>query len=213
MKKTILQLITLGLLLSLTACSVTPKYNVTVDAIATPNLTKTTSMKSVQVKPLTAGVNPEGLIFQKHKRKLLELLQTQGYRATQTAPDEIIYLDYGIDLASQQTDTYIEPDIQLGFSFGYPSGFYGHRYYPFWNDFNYYRSYQRSYNIYNRHLSLLSKTPLGRELWRVDVSSMGQSNNLKKIIPLLLESALPYIGKNTDEPIKIIVREKSSKKE
>ena len=213
MKKNFLQLITLGLLLSLTACSVTPKYNVTVDAIATPNLTQTASVKSVQVKPLKQGVNPEGLIFQKHQRKLLELLQTQGYTSTQTAPDEIVYLDYGIDLVSKQTDTYIEPDIQLGISFGYPSGFYGHHYYPFWNDFNYYRSYQRSYNLYNRHVTLLSKTSVGKELWRVDVSSMGQSNNLKKIIPLLLESALPYIGKNTDEPIKIIVREKSSKKE
>ena len=213
MKKTILHLITLGLLLSLTACSVTPKYNVTVDAIARPNLTETASVKRIQIKPLKQGVNSEGLIFQKHKRNLLELLQTQGYRATQTAPDEIIYLEYGIDVISQQRDTYIEPNIQLGLSFGYPSGLYGHRYHPFWNDLNYYRSYERSYTLYNRHVTLLSKTPLGRELWRVDVSSMGESKNLKKIIPLLLESALPYIGKNTDEPIKIIVREKSSKKE
>ena len=59
---------------------------------------------------------------------------------------------------------------------------------------------------------ILSKNLLGKELWRVDVSSVGESNNLQKIVPILIRASELYIGRNIEKPINIVLDENPNKK-
>jgi hypothetical protein len=218
MKKIILLTIgTLFLLIS-TACSpVTAKYRVTVDAITAPD--KTVVPTTYTIKALSDKTDAESLRFQEQVAHLKKILNHKGFKpAPEGFPaEQIIYFDYGIEKTAQRTETYVEPDITIGMSWGYPYGYRGRHYHPFYNDFwyggRYATTYRKTYNYYNRYVTLLAKDQFNKELWRVDVSSIGESSNLRKIVPMLLEAAEDYIGKNTQEPVKLILKEKIDKKE
>ena len=209
MKKTLLSALTLLTLLLATGCSsMRSKYRVTIDAITAPNLSVTP--KTYSIKALGKDTDANSLKFQQQVLVLDKLLQEQGYQKNENMAQQIIYFDYGIEKILEEIETHSEPQVSMGVSIGHT---YGRYYSPFWSDFGYYRSYSRHYNYYNRYVTLLAKEPTGKELWRVDISSIGESKNLKKIVPLLLEASLPYIGKNTKEPVKVVIKEKKSKKE
>ena len=207
MKKLHLLLFTL---LLTTGCSpIVSKYRVSIDAITAPNLTSIP--KTYTIKALGKDTDKNSLKFQQQAYKLDELLQKEGYKKAKddTLAQQIIFFDYGIEKVAEEIETYSEPRVTMGISIGR-----SHRYYsPFWSDIGYYRSYSKKYSYYNRYVTLLSKKPTGKELWRIDISSIGESKNLKKIIPLLLEASTPYIGKNTKEPVKVVIKEKKAKKE
>jgi hypothetical protein len=216
MNKIILSTLTLIILLFTTGCSpMISKYRVTIDAITVPNLT--IIPKNYSIKALDKDTDANSLEFQHHTQILNTLLQKEGYSLANAnlLAEQIIHFDYGIEKISEETQTYREPDVTFGFSVGYPYRYYGHQYHPYWSDFGYgsYTTYRKKYTYYNRYITLLGKEVTGKELWRVDVSSIGESTNLKKIVPLLIESAIPYIGKNPKEPIQIVIKEKSVKEE
>lgn len=209
MNKVLFSTFTLITLLFTTGCSpMVSKYRVTIDAITTPDLT--TIPKTYIIQALEKDTNPKSLKFLYHKKILSNLLQKKGYSLSQNSveSEQIIQFDYGIEKISEEVQTYSEPNVTFGFSIG-------HHYHPYGNDFGYgsYTTYSKKYSYYNRYITLLAKNNTGKELWRVDASSIGESTNLKKIIPLLIESAVPYIGKNPKEPIKIVVKEKRAKSE
>jgi len=214
MKKSFMWGITLWTIFLTTGCSpIVSKYKVTLDAITAPNIQLSPS--SYTVKALDKNSNIESLRFQQQLIELHKILKNQGFKKVDNASlaEQTIYFDYGIEKILQETKTYAEPDISFGLSWGYPYGAYGYHYHPFWSDMGYYRSYRKTYNYYNRYITLLAKDKTQKELWRVDVSSIGESQNLKKIIPLLLEASELYLGKNTEEPIKLIIKEKKISKE
>ena len=203
------------LLFVVTGCTpMVNKYRVNIDAIthtATP-----ISPSSYTMKALGEETDAKSLKFQRQSHYLAKLLEAQGYtQSTQEhLAQQVIYFDYGIEKIKDETVTYQEPDITFGMSFGYPYGYHRH-YSPFWNDMYYssYRTYRKNYTLFNRYIVILSKDQTGKELWRVDASSVGESNNLRKIVPLLINASRPYIGTNTDEPIKVTIAEEKSKKE
>jgi len=209
----ILSLISIALLL-LNGCSpMVNKYHVEIETITAPNVTITPTI--YKIKALSKDTDTNSLAFQYHAHKLERLLQKEGYTHVNDSlkAKEILYFDYGIEKAFQTTKTYAQPNVGFGISIG---NAYGHRYSPFWSEveYNHYTTYRRENIYYNRYITLLAKEPSsGKELWRVDVSSIGESKNLKSIVPILIESAIPYIGKNSEKPIKIVVKDKSSKKE
>jgi len=215
MKKIFLPIMVLLTLFMATACSpITAKYRVTVDAITAPNTTLKPS--SYIIKALGKDTDENSLEFQRLSTKLIEVLESKGYAQPYAShlAQQTIYFDYGIEKVKEEIETYSEPDITFGMSWGFPYGYYGRHYHPY-NNFWYggQTTYRKVYSYYNRYISLLSKDSLGKELWRVDVSSIGESKNLRKIVPMLLEASEEYIGTNTKEPIKMIVKEKSDKKE
>jgi len=215
MKKIFLPIMVLLTLFMATACSpITAKYRVTVDAISAPNTTVNPS--NYVIKALGKDTDEKSLRFQEQSETLKELLNTKGYTPVTDAyaAQQIIYFDYGIEKVKEEIETYSEPDITFGMSWGFPYGYYGRHYHPY-NNFWYggQTTYRKVYSYYNRYITLLSKDTLGKELWRVDVSSIGESKNLRKIVPILIKAAEPYIGKNTKEPIKMVVKEKIDKKE
>jgi hypothetical protein len=218
MKKMTLLILSTVFLLITTACSpVTAKYRVTVDSITTPD--KSITPTTYTIKALSDKTDTQSLRFQEQVAHLKKILNNKGFTpAPKDFPaEQIIYFDYGIEKVAQRTETYIEPDISINMSLGYPHGYRGRHYRPFYNHFwyggRYATTYRQSYSYYNRYLTLLAKDQFNKELWRVDVSSIGESTNLRKIVPLLLEAAEEYIGKNTKEPVTLIVKEKIAKKE
>ena len=216
MNKIIFSTLALITILFTTGCSpMTSKYRVTIDAITTPNLTAIP--KSYTIQALDKDTDANSLEFQYHKQTLNAMLKDKGYKLVESGlSEQIIHFDYGIEKVSEETQTYREPNVTFGVSVGSSYGYYGrHHYHPYWSDFGYgsYTTYRKNYTYYNRYVTLLAKNQTGKELWRVDVSSIGESTNLKKIVPLLVESAIPYIGKNPKEPIKIVIKEKRAKEE
>ena len=198
------------ILFIITACSpVVNKYRVTIDAISTP--TKLIKPSSYTIKALGDNTNVNSLRFQYQSQYLIKLLNKKGYTQIpyENLAKQIIYFDYGIETIKEETRGYSEPDVSFGVSWGYPFGYYHQRYHPFWHDVSYtsYRTYHKTYRLFNRYIVILSKDPKGKELWRVDASSIGESDNLKKIIPLLIKASEPYIGKDTDKPVHVVIEE------
>ena len=216
MNRIIFYLLTITTLLLTTGCSpIISKYKVTIDAITAPNLTFIS--KNYTIQPLSKETDANSLEFQYHVQTLHSELQHEGYKEVSTnieSSKQIIYFDYGIEKLLEETQTYREPEVTFGVSWGSPYG-YRQRYNSYWSDFGYggYTTYRKKYTYYNRYITLLAKDKAGKELWRVDVSSIGESSNLKKIVPLLIESAIPYIGKNPKNPVKIVIKEKRAKEE
>ena len=216
MKKIFLPLMIFMTLFITTACSpMTAKYRVTVDAITAPNLS--VAPTTYTVKALGTNTDANSLTFQQQARHLTKMLNAKGYTMA-TYPSiaaQVIYFDYGIEKVKEASRIYSQPDVTFGISWGYPYGYYGRYHHPFYPDFWYggYTTYRQTTTYYNRYITLLAKEQTGKELWRVDVSSVGESKNLKKIVPMLLEAAEAYIGTNTDEPVKLIMKENLDKKE
>lgn len=195
-------MVTILTLLQFTGCSpIVNKYRVSVDAITNPNID--IAPNSYIIEPLGKNTDKNSLEFGKYSSLLIKVLGSKGYIQpySSNSANQTIYFDYGIDKVKEETRTYSEPNISFGFYHNY--------YHPFWNDFRYssYTTYQKSYTLYNRYIEILAKNKSGKELWRVDVFSIGESTNLKKIIPILIKASTEYIGKDTDKPIQLIIKE------
>jgi len=192
---------------------VVDKYKVTIDAVANPE---------VRVKPSTYVIKPmreniDELKFQRESEKLSVILNKKGYKKVkyENLAEQIIYFDYGIEIVKEETEFYTEPDISWGLSWGYPFRHRGFFYSPFWTDIRYgtYRTYEKRHRLFKRYIVILSKDQTGKELWRVDVYSIGEFDNLEEIIPILLKASEPYIGKSIDKPINITISEDLKDKE
>ena len=176
-------------------------YRVNIDAVADSK--REISPSSYIIKPLS---RKDDLKFQRESSKLAKILNQNGYikAKDEKSAKQIIYFDYGIEKIKEETQIYSEPDISVGTGWGYP------RYSPhWWNDISYtrYRTYSKTYRLFKRYIVILSKNQNQKELWRVDVSSIGESDDIYKIIPLLLKASIPYIGKNLDKPIEIDIKD------
>ncbi|HHD81951.1 MAG TPA: DUF4136 domain-containing protein [Campylobacterales bacterium] len=207
MKKVLLILLSVTTFF-LTGCTVTPKYKISIDAITNSN--NDVKPSTYTLKSLNKNIDENSLLFQRYSKDVEKALQQKGYvkaNANQIA-QQFIYFDYGIDKVDEHTETYTEPDISFHVGWGYPY------YHPFYRPFygGGYTTYRETRIYYNRYITLLAKDALDKELWRVDVSSVGESKNLQKIIPILIKAATPYIGTNTADPVEIVVQEKAKKK-
>jgi len=200
MNRILLTLLTLFALILTTGCSVTQKYHVSIDAITTDKIA--ISPTTYKIKALDKNKSSESLIFKRHSAKLTQILEQKGYTSSTAEAKQTIYFDYGLEKLKEATETYSEPvSIHVGYGYGgYHDPFYGGIF------GGGYRTYSQTHSYYNRYITLLAKDQFNKELWRVDVSSVGESKNLRKIIPLLIEASAPYIGTNTDEPIKLVIK-------
>lgn len=213
----ILSSLVIGLwMILITGCTpMVNKYRVTVDAIAAPE--GTTQPSSYVIQPLDGSTQSSDLHFQRQSQHLIKLLNRQGYTQATHAhlAESLVYFDYGLEKVQEERRIYREPEVSFGISWGFPYGYYHRRYHPFWHDVGYttYRTYERRHVLYNRYILIIAKDQLGKELWRVDVSSVGESNNLAKIVPLLIDASAPYLGTDTQEPIQLSIAEKPNKTE
>jgi len=208
MKKVLLALLSIATFF-VTGCTVTPKYHVTIDAITGSN--GEVQPSTYQIKALDTKKDVKGLVFQKYSQNVAQALHQKGYLKAMPnqMTNQFVYFDYGIDKVNESTEVYTEPDISFHVGWGYPY------YHPFLHHPYYgggYTTYRKTRIYYNRYVTLLAKDALDKELWRVDVSSVGESKNLQKIVPMLIDAATPYIGTDTAEPVEIVIKEKPKKK-
>ncbi|SFV67683.1 hypothetical protein MNB_SV-12-1406 [hydrothermal vent metagenome] len=216
MQKTIYIILVSFLLFITTGCTpIINKYRVTIDAITKPN--SSIKPSSYTIKALGDQTDTDSLKFQQQSKHLVKLLNEKGYTesSNESLAEQIIYFDYGIEKIKDETLIYHEPDISFGISWGYPFGYYHQHYHPFWNDIEYtsYRTYSKTHRVFNRYIVILAKNQRNQEIWRVDVSSIGESDNLKKIVPLLIKASKPYIGTDTDKSVHLVIEEEREKKE
>ena len=190
------------------------KYHVSIDAITAPK----TSLQpeTYVIKPLGDEQNSSDLRFQRYTQHLEKMLNQKGYKLATHAnlAEQIIYFSYGLEKVQEERHIYQEPEVSVGISWGFPYGYY-RWHHPFWHDVGYtsYRTYERRYILYNRYITIVAKDQHNKELWRVDTSSIGKSNNLRKIIPLLIDASEPYIGTDTQGAIELTIKEKIENKE
>ena len=214
MNRILLTLLMFSTLIFTTGCSIIPKYKVSIDAITANNVSLTPS--TYVIKALDDKKNTEELLFQQHSAVLAHILQQKGFTLNDGAQSakQTIYFDYGLEKVNEETEIYSEPDISfhMGYGYGY-GGYYSPFYSPFYGTgFGGYSTYSKTHVYYNRYVTLLAKDEFNKELWRVDVSSVGESKNLRKIIPILIKAAEPYLGVNTAEPIQLVIKDKPKKK-
>ncbi len=211
--KRLFLLLTLSTLLFTTGCSVIPKYRVMIDAITAPNIGLTPT--TYTIKALDKEKDTQGLVFQQHSQILDNILKQKGYTpvVSEDLAKQFIYFDYGLEKVNEETETYTEPDISfhMGYGYGY-GGYYSPFYNPYYGTgFGGYSTYSTTHIYYNRYVTLLAKDTSNKELWRVDVSSIGESKDLRRIIPILIKAAEPYLGVNTAEPIQLVIKDKPKK--
>jgi hypothetical protein len=188
------------------------KYRVRVDALAISNRV---APSTFFIKPLDPKIDM--LKFRRHSRRLADILVKKGFIESKTEKfaEQLIYFGYGIKKVDERSVTYQEPDVSVGMSVGTP--IYRHsRFHSrmFWNDVDYtrYKTYTKIYRIYSRYIKVIAKDKNGTELWRVDANSIGESDNIEAIVPILLKAITNYIGKNLDKPIEVDVDENLTKK-
>jgi len=148
------------------------------------------------------------------------VLEAKGYQKVKegTVATVIIALNYGIHKDHEKKEIYVDPELNMiGYRHQEPHDGIkldplhgGYSYYD--NDFykGTFRSYSTTYVYYDRFVNIVAKDKSGRELWSVEVSSIGESQDLKRIIPLLVNATEPYIGTTTQTPVKFEVQESNS---
>jgi hypothetical protein len=181
------------------ACSSKGAYKMSVSSITALSYTQN-GAKNYTLKPMSDKF--DSLYFARYSQDLDKELATLGYQKvfSDSLAQEIIYVDYGVNESSKT----IQPNLNWGFTLGSPWG-YRH---PFFSSIGYDFYNTNVTIIYNRYLTLVAKDKKGESLWRVDVSSYGESNKIAEVLPKLIEGATPYIGKNLKNPINIVVEDK-----
>lgn len=195
-------------LLMTTGCSlISPTYDVTINSMTNTNETIAPTSYIIKAKN-----NDSSYIKFFHN-----ILKERGYTKAKSEglAEQIIYIDYGIKKDHEEKDVYVDPE--LGFSgYGVIKPYEGIQYDPLRGGIGYYdndfykgtfRTYTTIYTYYKQYIHILAKDKELKEIWRVDVSSVDESEKVEKILPLLIESAKPYIGMVTKVPVKLIVKE------
>jgi len=209
--------LTLFLVLLTTGCSlINPTYDITINAMTNSN--KIVPPSSYIIKPMNKELDLNGLMFQKQSKLLHEILGEKGYEKAKSEllASLVIYLDYGIKKDHEEKEVYVDPELSFS-GYGLVKPYEGIGYDPLHGGLSYYdndfykgtfRTYTTIYTYYDRYLTILAKDRLSKEVWRIDVSSIGESQDVKKIIPRLIEASKPFIGTKTEVPMVFEIKKK-----
>jgi hypothetical protein len=202
------------LCLSLLGCSRALNRDIVkVDAVA---LSNTFIPTTFFIKPLNS--KKDKLKFRRVSQKLANILIERGFieSSLEDSANQIIYFDYGVETISIKREVYQTPNISIGFSFGFPFHANRRRFYNhiFLNDiwYNGYRRYIKSYELYKKYIVIVAQGRAKKELWRVDVESVGDKRDIDNILDTLLNIAFKYIGKNLDKALVIDIDDNLTKK-
>ncbi|MES2693402.1 MAG: hypothetical protein V4773_08015 [Verrucomicrobiota bacterium] len=198
----------------LSGCATT--HEVKVDSLAKP---KVENAISYEIKNRNPKVTDDSLRYKEAAGYVKTALSGKGmYEAPAgTKPDVVVDLDYGVGPPQLRKEVMSEPlyitipgqirveRVQVG------SDSQGRPVYqtitvqdPPTTEFAGYREYQITLTVYEKYLKLSAKQngdPVeGRppqEIWTVDVSSEGESRDIRKNLPVLVAASIEYIGKET----------------
>jgi hypothetical protein len=225
LQRSALLLVSAGLLL--TGCATTHK--VKVDSLAKPDAENSISYEIRNKNPLVAD---DSLRFKEAANLVKTALSGRGmYEAPpNTSPDLVVDLDYGVGPPEMRRETISEPvyitipgqirteRVQVG------TDSQGRPIYqtitvqdPPTTEFAGFREYMITIVVYEKYLKLSAREnsePVeGRppqEVWTVDVTSEGESRDIRKNLPVLVAASIDYIGIDTQGQKTIRIKDTSS---
>ena len=216
-----------GLSLWLGGCATT--YEVKVDALAKPNNEASVSYEIKNRNPLVAD---DSLRYKEAAGMVKTALSGKGmYEAPpNTKADMVVDLDYGVGPPQVRRETVSEPvyitlpgqirteRVQVG------TDSQGRPIYqtitvqdPPTTEFAGFREYQITVVVYEKYLKLSARENKemveGRppnEIWTIDVTSEGESRDIRKNLPVLVAASIDYIGKDTKGQKTIRIKDTNS---
>src|SRR4051812_35758229 len=214
-----------GLLLA--GCATT--HEVKVDSLAKP---KTEEAISYEIKNRNPLVADDSLRYKEAAGMVKTALSGKGmYEAPpNTKPDLVVDLDYGVGPPQMKRETVSEPvyitipgqirteRVQVGTdSQGRPIYQTMTIQDPPTTEFAGFREYIVTVVVYEKYLKLAARenqeTTEGRpaqEVWTVDVTSEGESRDIRKNLPVLVAATIDYIGKDSQGQKTIRIKDSSS---
>ena len=213
--------------LFLTGCATT--HEVKVDSLAKPDAEASISYELKNRNPLVAD---DSLRFKEAANLVKTALSGRGlYEAPpNTKPDLVVDMDYGVGPPQMKKETVSEPvyitipgqirteRVQVG------TDSQGRPIYqtitvqdPPTTEFAGFREYIVTVVVYEKYLKLSAKEnsePVeGRpqqEVWTVDVTSEGESRDIRKNLPVLVAAGIDYIGKDSQGQKTIRIKDTNS---
>lgn len=204
----------LALALTLGGCAST--YEVKVDSLAKPKAEAAVSYEIKNKNPLVAD---DSLRYKEAEAYVKTALSGKGlYEAPpNTKADIIVDLDYGIGPPQSRAEVQSEPiyitvpgqmrtqTVQVGVDQrGNPIYQTVVTQDPPSTEFAGFHDYQVNVTVYEKYLRLTARENVpaaeGRpptEVWTVDITSEGESRDLRKNLPVLVAASVDYIGKDT----------------
>jgi hypothetical protein len=220
-------LVLLTAVLLFAGCATT--HQVKVDSLAKPNAEKAISYEIKNRNPLVAD---DSLRYKEASGMVKTALSGKGmYEAPpNTKPDLVVDLDYGVGPPQMKRETVSEPvyitvpgqirteRVQVGTdSQGRPIYQTVTVQDPPTTEFAGFREYIVTVVVYEKYLKLAARenkeTTEGRpaqEVWTVDVTSEGESRDIRKNLPVLVAATIDYIGKDSQGQKTIRIKDSSS---
>lgn len=220
-----LALLTGALLLG--GCATT--YQVKVDSLAKPNAEDSISYEIKNRNPLVAD---DSLRYKEAASMVKTALSGKGMfeAPPNTKADMVVDLDYGVGPPQMRKETVSEPvyitvpgqirteRVQVG------TDSQGRPIYqtitvqdPPTTEFAGFREYVITVVVYEKYLKLSARENKeaveGRppsEIWTVDVTSEGESRDIRKNLPILVAASIDYIGKDTQGQKTIRIKDTAS---
>lgn len=212
------------LLLSGCATYGQPQFHVTVSSLASP---RAASAKAYILLPGNKGVTWNDLQFQEYARYVMHVLDANGFVPVKDAAkaDIAIVLFYGIGDPETHQYSYLLPVWgQTGVassnaygtvtSYGGSASYSGTTTYTPSYGITGYTSQTASYTTYFRYalitaydFSKYRQTKEQVELWKTTITSIGSSDDLRRVFPILIAAAAPYIGSSTEKQVHVTLQE------
>ena len=213
--------------LFLTGCATT--HEVKIDSLAKPNAEPAISYEIKNRNPLVAD---DSLRYKEAAGMVRTALSGKGmYEAPPgVKPDMVVDLDYGVGPPQMRREQMSEPvyitlpgqirteRVQVGTdSAGRPVYQTVTVQDPPRTEFAGFREYYVTIVVYEKYLKLSARenkeAAEGRpqsEIWTVDVTSEGESRDIRKNLPVLVAATIDYIGKDSQGQKTIRIKENSS---
>lgn len=213
--------------LSLAGCATT--HEVKVDSLAKPKAEAAISYEIKNRNPLVAD---DSLRYKEAANMVKTALSGKGlYEAPpNTKPDIVVDLDYGVGPPQMRKETVSEPvyitipgqirteRVQVG------TDSQGRPIYqtitvqdPPTTEFAGFREYLVTVVVYEKYLKLAARENKeavegrpAQEVWTVDVTSEGESRDIRKNLPVLVAASIDYIGKDSQGQKTIRIKDSSS---
>ncbi|MBM6550039.1 hypothetical protein [Marinomonas ostreistagni] len=196
------------------ACSMTPTYQVGIDAINRP--TDLGEGATYQLVSAMERVSSDSLQFQEFSDYVIKALATKGYQLTPSseAADFSVALDYGV--SDPQTEQYrqsvpvyghtgyhaVTETTQVAAKDGGTQVVRTIRHVPSYGVRGF-RDELRTMTTYRSHIRLTAKSldQAASQLWDITITLTDGEQDLRRLFPIMLAAAQDYIGGNTGQKV------------
>lgn len=228
MKKTIRAVFLIfSLAFFLSSCATTKHFTVQIDSIGSDLYQE---QKTYIAVPTDKDVSADDLRFKEYAGYIRKILAKKGYMEVNSTDDAniIVYLTYGVGDPELHTYAYSLPVYgQVGIiaSPGPAPGNPGQppRKPPFEHfspifgivgtktEYQTVTTYFRYCKIEAFDLSLYRTTNTEKQLWSTIITSRGESDDLRMVMPYMIAAAENYIGVDTGRKVEVVIDEKDER--